>query len=404
MKARLISRRTFLRQTRLAGLGLAGVSLGCARTQKRRRGTMKRRDASGVVATLPPEKRVYRDERTGREVWQMTSGKAPSLTCYMEAEALTEDERYIVFCSNRTGRLEVYRAEVDGGEIAQLSNIPGLRGGSPVAMERNGRDAIYTDGWRIFATDVATGETRIVADLEKSIPNPMSGSPRSFSGNGDRCVVTYQREDGNYSLGIVFMKTGEFHEVFRWTGRLSHPQLCTGDPNLITFDPLPDTQNDMSLPMEQRARSWIYNAATGQARPFLIAPYGFRATHEYWDYRGDRLYFHRKSAPGWTPTTISSINRAGEDWQDHYESQDRKLGHSSIDRTGKFIVSDVQQRGDNELYRIDLKTGTSEILCWPNTSGDTHVHPSISARGRYAYFGSNRTGVAHAYLCPLVRQ
>ncbi|MEE8593715.1 MAG: twin-arginine translocation signal domain-containing protein [Candidatus Bipolaricaulota bacterium] len=396
------SRRTFLQKTCLAGV--AGVSLGCAPAQRGGRRTTKRWKTSGVVATLPPEKRVYRDEKTGREVWQMTRGKAPSLTCYMEAEALTEDERYTVFCSNRTGRFEVYRADVDSGEIAQLSDIPGLRGESPVAMERNGREAIYTDGWRIFATDVATGETRMVADLEKTIPNPIPEVPRSFSGSGDRCVITYEREDGNNSLGIVFMKTGEFHEVFRGNSDLAHPQLCPGDPNLITFVPLPDTQNDMNLPMEQRARSWICDTATGQARPFLIVPYGFRATHEYWDYRGDRLYFHKKSKPGWTPTTISSINRAGEDWQDHYESQDRKLGHSSIDRTGQFIVSDVQQRGDNELYRIDLKTGSSEILCWPNTSGDTHVHPSISARGRYAYFASNRTGVAHVYLCPLVRQ
>ncbi len=377
----------------MAGLGLSGMNLGCAGAPRVSR--------SGVVATLPPEKRVYRDERTGRQVWQMTSGKSPSLTCYMEAEGLTDDERYLVFCSNRTGRFEVYRAEAESGEIAQLSNIPGIRGGSPVAMARNGREVIYTDGWRLFATDVATGETRIVADLEKKIPNPISQVPRAFSGNGDRCVVTYKRQDGNKSLGIVFMKTGRFHEVFRWNRQLSHPQLCPGDANLITFDPLPDTQNDMSLPMEQRARSWILNVATGQAKPFLVAPYGFRATHEYWDYRGDRLYFHKKSQPGWTPTTISSINRAGEDWQDHYESQDRRLGHSSIDRTGTFIVSDVQQRGDNELYRIDLKTGTSEILCWPNTSGNTHVHPLISPRGRYAYFGSNRTGVAHVYLCPL---
>lgn len=401
MKDKLISRRTFLRQTRLAWLGLAGVSLGCARTQKIRRGTVKQSNASGVVATFPPEKRVYRDERTGRQVWQMTSGKARCMTSYMEAEALTEDERYVVFSSNRTGRFEVYRAEVDSGEIAQLSNIPGLRGESPVAMDRNGRDVIYTDGWRLFATDVATGETRIVADLEKKIPNPIREVPRSFSGNGDRCVITYKRQDGKYSLGIVFMKTGQFQEVFRANTRISHPQLCPGDSNLITFVRLPDTQNDMSLPMEQRARSWILNVATGKARPFLIAPYGFRATHEYWDYRGDRLYFHKKSKPKWIPTTISSINRAGEDWQDHYESKDRKLGHSSIDRKSNFIVSDVQLGGNNELYRIDLKTGTSEILCWPDSSSKTHVHPSISARGSYAYFASDRTGVAQVYLCPL---
>ncbi len=234
MKTKSISRRAFLRQTGFAGLGLAGVSLGCASTQKRRRGTMKRRDASGVLATLPPEKRVYQDERTGREVWQMTSGKALSLTCYMEAEAFTEDERYTVFCSNRTGRFEVYRAEADSGEIARLSNIPGLRGGSPVAMDRNGRDAIYTDGWRIFATDVATGETRIVADLEKSIPNPMREVPRSFSGNGDRCVITYEREDGNNSLGIVFMKTGEFHEVFRGRSTPGEKQQNDGPTPITT--------------------------------------------------------------------------------------------------------------------------------------------------------------------------
>ena len=395
MKEKSISRRTFLLKTSSAGLGLSGMSLGCAGARRRPR--------SDVVATLPPEKRVYRDKRTGREVWQMTVGKAPSLTCYMEAEGLTEDERYLVFASNRTGRFEVYRAEAESGEIAQLSNIASLRGESPVAMARNGREAIYTDGWRIFATDVASGETRIVADPEKKIPNPMPEVPRSFSGNGDRCVFTYEREEGKNSLGVVFMETGEFHEAFRWRGDLSHPQICPGDPNLITFCPLPDTQNDMDLPMNKRARSWIYNCATDRARPFLVTPYGFRATHEYWDYLGDRLYFHKKSSPGWTPTTISSIDRAGGDWQDHFESKDRKLGHSSIDRKAEFIVSDVQQKGENELYRIDLKTGYSEVLCWPNTSGQTHVHPSISPRGRYAYFGSNRTGVAHVYLYPLAQ-
>ena len=350
------------------------------------------------------EKAVFVDDRTGREVWQMTDGDAVNHSCYQEVEAFTEDEAYVVFSSNRTGSFQLFRACVQTGELAQLSDEPDYRNLS-FGMARNGREAIFVAGWRMLAVNVATGETRLLADLQGKVPDQPSGAPVSLSGAGDRCVVACPYAEEQASLVIAIFDSGDCHEVIQWRGRLSHPQICPSDPDLITFDPAPDTQNDMSLPMEQRARTWIGNARTGETRPLLIAPYGSRATHEYWDYPGQRLYFHRKSVPGWAPTSVCSVNRDGEDWQDHVTSHDRKLGHSSIDRESRFIVSDIQSSEENELYRFDLATGDSDLLCWPNTSPiqdqTIHVHPSISAKGNYVDFTSDRLGTPDLYIYPL---
>jgi len=356
-----------------------------------------------VLKSLPSEKVVTRDEKTGREVWQMTRGDAKSVSCYQEVEAFTDDERYVVFSSDRSGEYQLYRAELESGEIAQLSEVAEFRSIS-FGMAKNGREALYTAGWRVYAVDVETGEDRLVVDFEGKIPSKPSGAPVALSGDGDRTVVAHG--DGEEtSLTVVMVETGEIFEAIRWKGRLSHAQICPGDSDLLIFDPGPDTQNDMALPMEKRARTWMGSAKTGETRPFLTMPYGFRATHEYWDYNGDRLYFHKKSVPGWTPTTVSSIDRKGDDWQDHFESADRKLGHSSIDRLSRFIISDVQSSEENEIHRIDLATKTSEVLCWPNTSAiqdqTIHVHPSISAKGNYVDFTSDRCGSSDLYVFPL---
>jgi hypothetical protein len=197
------------------------------------------------------------------------------------------------------------------------------------------------------------------------------------------------------------------YQEYEWPGKLSHAQICPGDDNLVTFDPLPDTQNDMALPMAERARTWILDIQQGVARPFLVMPYGFRATHEYWDFAGDRLYFHQKSEPGWTPTSIASISRRGDDWQEHFHSTTRKLGHSSIDRASIFIVADVQDSAENELWRIDLRSGVGEVLCWPNTSPlmdqTVHVHPSISPLGQYVDFTSDCYGSSDLFVLPLAQ-
>ena len=361
-----------------------------------------------MIVTMPPEKRVYRDERTGRAVWQMTGcpgsdgTRCRNVSCYPEVEAFTADERFVIFSSDRTGAWQLYRAELESGELAQLTDVAGFNAIS-FTIGRDGRTALFTAGRRVYGVDVETGEETLMADLNGVVPDALRDSPVAQSGSGARLAFFYRVEQGVRAIIVVFLDSGERRVVFTG-GKVTHPQFCPADEDLLTYVP-PSDQNDVSLPREKRARTWTCHLRTGETRPFLMAPKGRRATHDYWDRTGDRLYFHTKTVTPGGPTTISSIARHGGDWRDHVVHE-RTLGHSSIDRAGRFIVSDVQMDPENELYRIDLETGAAEMLCWPDTTSTkpdqtVHAHPSISAKGTYVDFTSDRYGLSDLYVYPL---
>jgi len=190
------------------------------------------------------------------------------------------------------------------------------------------------------------------------------------------------------------------------SGPLSHPLICPTNPDLITFVPGPDTQNDMSLPMEKRARTWILNLKSGEAKPFLMMPYGFRATHESWSADGRRFFFFKKSVPGWKPVSICSIDQDGSNWREYYRHDAIKLGHGISSQDGHWFLSDGQDPDKNPLILINLQTGEATFLCWPNASMKEeagqhgHVHPTLSFSGRYACYTSDATGVPQVYVVP----
>jgi hypothetical protein len=194
-------------------------------------------------------------------------------------------------------------------------------------------------------------------------------------------------------------------EIFRWSGPdpIGGGIAPPGDRLVLaTTAPGRDRQNDPTLPAAQRARTWALDAETGAFGPLLVMPPGFRATHDYWGPDG-RYYFHKKTVRTWTPTWVASQDIRGGDYREHFRSDDRKLGHSCVSPDLRWLVSDVQEPGRNELYRVDLKTGASEILCWPNSSVSGpnqlgHVHPIFTTAPDLLAYQSDATGKCNLYL------
>lgn len=220
-----------------------------------------------------------------------------NVSCYQEVEAFTADERYVIFSSDRTGSFQLYRAELSSGELARLSDVPDLKPFA-FAIGTDGRHAIFFAGYRVYSVDVTTGEERVLIDFGGVSLEPLPDAPPSFSGSGDRVALQFKIAEDVRAITVGFLATGEHHQVCRWQGKMNHPQICPGDDDLITFVPGPDTQNDMPQPQAKRARTWVCDAKSGETRPFLTMPKGFRATHEFWESAGDRFYFHRKTVPG----------------------------------------------------------------------------------------------------------
>lgn len=343
---------------------------------------------------------------TGREVWQITSDSAASVACYFEHQAFACDERYLVFSSLRSGKWSLYRTDLTTGIVAQLTPEERQIFDNDYTVIPGGEKVCYLDGWKLFVTGIENKREEVLFDYTGLLPD-QPWFTGSFTNDGKYTLV-YVSNDTLKAIYRTCLKSGEILEVHRQQdGTFSHPMINPEDPDVITYVPGPDRQNDMSLSMEQRARTWKIDLRAGTNRQFLTAPYGFRATHESWSFNGERFYFFRKSRPGWVPVAICSMNKEGNDWQIHYESDTIYLGHGSASRDMKWFVSDSQEPGSNELVLVNLEKGEAEVLGYPDATitgghpAHAHVHPSFSLKGNYICYTSDRNGVPQVYLVPI---
>src|SRR5262249_7680457 len=76
---------------------------------------------TSIGARLPPEWKTSRDPETGRTLRQLTSSRANSYPLYYFIPSLTSDNRYLVFHSERSGWVELYRMDLKDGAITQLT-------------------------------------------------------------------------------------------------------------------------------------------------------------------------------------------------------------------------------------------------------------------------------------------
>ncbi len=341
------------------------------------------------------------DPVTGRLVWQITSHDSASVAVYFERQPFTADDRYVVFGSKRSGSWQVYRADLRNGEIVPVSEKQDLAPFS-FTIHPDGKSVCYIHDNILYKTDVKNRRETVWMDFNGKFSTPLRFSS-SFSADARFTVVTTKTDSG-IGLYRIDLENGAVQGVMWKAGPLSHPLLCPTNPDLITFVPGPDTQNDMTLPMEKRARTWIADLKTGRTRPFLIMPYGFRATHETWSADGRRFFFYKKSVPDWTPVAICSIDQNGDDWKQYYHHDAIRLGHGISSRDGLWFLSDGQDPHKNPLILIHLSSGEATFLCWPNASMNeqagqySHVHPTLSASGRFACYTSDATGVPQVYV------
>jgi Tol biopolymer transport system component len=347
---------------------------------------------------------------TGREVWQITSDTAPAVACYFERQAFTSDESYVVYASRKSDSWRLYRCDLESGIERAISPTARKIMDDDYTIMPDGERVCYLDGWKLYATHVGSLKEEVLIDFKAKLPRPPVYTG-SFTNDGRYTLVYVRGDQQDYDRTIIYrvdLREGELVEMKNQpAGKITHPLINPEDPDVITYVPGPDTQNDMSLPMDQRARTWKVDLNAGTDRQFLTMPYGFRATHESWSHDGERFFFFRKTRPGWSPAAICSQDKLGEDFRVHYESEDIKLGHGTVSRDGRWFVSDSQQPGTNELVLLNLESGEARVLCWPNSSVDgghsqrAHVHPSFSPRGNYICFTSDRSGVSQVYVVPV---
>ncbi len=391
-------------------------------------------DVEGALSAdgwSPGVRIVRRDAKTGRHLIQLSDGPATTHHPYVYCRAFDEGESSVVLSSDRTGRFELHQVNIETGDTRQLTNLPDLAHLGH-AVSPSGREAVFVAGARLMAVSLADRSTRVIADLSDHAAPRGVDHRVAVSADESLAYVWFTNRQGRASIARTRFRPDpgpdasgsgrplepgnatsgngpagnevEIVVTFEHMARITHLRVCPADPNLLSYNPVPDRQDDATLPPEQRARVWIYNVATRVHRPLLIAPPGMRATHEYWSHDGRRLYGHFKTVGSWTPTSVVSVDADGGDLQVHHRSDEKLLGHSSVSPDGSMMVIDNQQPRSNELTLVDLRSGRASVLCWPDASGrphPNHVHPMFSPSGRYVLYTSDSSGSAQVFLVDL---
>ncbi len=375
--------------------------------------------------SAPPsiEWNKYIDEETGYEVWQISSNDAGTWAAHYESQAFTPDDRFLIFSSELAGNWQLYRADLSSGEVIQLTDLDDSVCSSCYSVHPDGEEAYFSFGGTLGRVNIYTGEIYgmkydVPVRFHRTFSNSEDGvyTVLSSSGDGQSTFFLISLPDGKIEASLPWPIGSTISYGLQWDGSASHPMINPVYPHLVTFrlnstfrleSGIGDRQNNMSFPLPMRVRTWIWDARTGEIRPFLPVPYHYRGVHMSWGGSGEHYYYFRKAQPGWTPNSIASMNLDGKDWQIHHHDHSLRLGHGATSKDEKWFISDGQDHGRNPLRLINLETGKWEDLTWPNASispghsEQAHVHPSFSSSGNFVTYTSDRTGSPEAYVVPI---
>lgn len=183
-----------------------------------------------IGQTFPTEWTSYRDPATGRAIRQLTTAPANNYPLYYFIPSITPENDVLIFHSERTGWVQLYKLDLHSGVITQLTDGHSRNSGWAIWCEHhlrgiynhlsalNGvkREVYYFQEEEVRATHLDTLENRLICTL----PGRISMGQTGFSPDGkhfafihaDRAHFTEAIADRE---AILNMKQPFSHEEWR---------------------------------------------------------------------------------------------------------------------------------------------------------------------------------------------
>jgi hypothetical protein len=214
--------------------------------------------ANAAVNPLLSEITTMHDPETGRTIRQFTSGKANNYALYYFSPSITREGDYLVFHSERSGWVELYRMDLKTGEMVQLTDGHTRDSGWMIwcewhlrgiynhlsSLNQMRREVYYFQDEEVRCTHLDTLQNRQVLQLPGRVPIGQS----SFSPDGrhfafihaDRqtyhSVMTDVEDLGNMrlgksinwrnqipaTLGVIDTVTGHYSDIIRLPFHVHH--------------------------------------------------------------------------------------------------------------------------------------------------------------------------------------
>ena len=315
----------------------------------------------------------HTDPVTGAVIVEIAATAGASSNLYFHFPNFTADNRYVIFSNDRTGSPQLYRASIATGEVAQLTDEPGVAAASASPDPTDARRVYFARDTAVYAVDVETFAQRKIADL------PGRTSQPTLSKDGKTMAVGFQVNDKTWEIGVVDVATGAYRHVIQQGFRIGHVQHSPVEPVIFYT-----WETSGYAPQ----RTWLVNTDGTGNRPFYanteqskwLTPLKEWITHEAWmPATGEMTMIHDRMG-------ILLVKTSGE-WRMVTKGW---YWHAASTMDGKRLIADDF---DGKLWIIDVATGEAKLLATGLREPKAiHNHPSWDRSGRYVIFNYTHGG------------
>ena len=358
-----------------------------------------------------PELIVSQDPVSGATVRQFTAYKGHSSHFYFTYPCWFDQNRKIIFSSDREDRTNFYSADLASGEIVQLTDLDPARGLPNVFMINKNparEEAYFLQGRSLMALDLGTLDLR----ERFSVPEGYIGEGCCATADGKSLVIGMYQDLSDrfptdldngyvgfreyweahphsiiYTLDLDSGALKVVHEDDSWLGHFNPSPVL---PEIMTFcheGPWELVDN----------RIWGLNLTTSEAWKIRPTGPGEAVGHEYWMPDGVRVGYHGHAGGGPIYGSIAYDNTGRVEapfeynsWHNHSYHLDLVVGDGAADNPYLLLWR----------YRGGKFEGP-KVLAWHRGSFHTqrvHVHPCFSPDGRQIVYTADPQGYGQVFM------
>jgi len=340
---------------------------------------------NGFAGELPWERRFFDDPETGVKIIQATSFPTVNMNMYFRSRCWTPDAQTFLFWSmtqpKRNGRMDLYRVNVDGTQLVQLTEGKSL---GDAALHPGGGLVYFTSDDSVYTLDINSLAEKQVVAIKGATPTDGIGS---FTNDGRRYCFNARTPDNKPAIGFLDTLSKQVRLVPKSFDCPTFVQIEPKDGHYFHYIGERNAQGfDLFVTDEEGQVEQIVPILHGNGHGAWLGPSGRMYSAISGDLRGIMV-----AKPGEAQSTLLAAGPPN-------------FWHPGCDPDGKWMVSD-SNAPDDGLQLICVETGRFCRLAFSASNHGhaqwSHPHPSVSPDAQFVVFNSTRTGVPHVYVATI---
>jgi oligogalacturonide lyase len=381
-----------------------------------------------IGKVYPSEKKSYHDEKTGRQVWQLTADSSNNVHLYFTDNSFSLRDEEIYFLSDRgsdKGLYNFFKMDLATGLMTQMTDEPEGVGYTGFSTKTPDSELlVYISGNKIKKANTRTGEITVVYEETEGMTlwSPFISPDKKLLGfcRNEDVSVTYGNNYAGFKETMYAIKRGfvtiahmdgsQVYNAFEDTHWLGHFQFSPHSSDLAMFC--------HEGPWNQvHQRIWLLEISSGKVTPCFRQEEDDSVGHEFWTRDGMIFFDNRRKGHDGTITSkrTQATIVAEESGQTPYIGLADDKGeviktvpmphycnHYHANNDNSLLVGDEV----DDIVLIALNNGQTELetLCTHHTSWGSqmsHCHPTFSWKADSILFASDRSGTIQLYLTEL---